>query len=83
MAKVIKTQTLAAFKTANKISKLSIYKSKAGNLYACNEADDFIGMLAEDFDATKPVLVHNMIDEETSETWNFLANGEKNAEFTL
>jgi hypothetical protein len=83
MAKVIKTQTLAGYKLANKISKINIFKSSKGNLYACDEADNFVGMLAEDFDSSKPVLVHNMMNEETGETWNFLVNGEKTVEFTL
>lgn len=83
MAKVIKTQTLQGYKLANNIKSLNVYKSSKGNLYACTEADDFVGMLAEDFDAAKPALVHHMINEETSETWLFIANGEKQAEFTL
>ena len=83
--KTTKSIPLAQFKTNNGISALDVFRSKAGNLYACNQqTGNFIGMLADDFVSTKPALVHYMADEETSDNWLFIANGDpKAAEFTL
>lgn len=83
--KTTKSVPLAQFKANTGISALDIFRSKAGNLYACDQkTGDFIGMLADDFDKTKTALVHYMSNDETSESWLFIANGEpKSAEFTL
>ena len=83
--KTTKSVPLAQFKANTGISALDVFRSKAGNLYACDKSTgDFVGMLADDFDKSKPALVHYMADEETSDTWLFIANGEpKSVEFTL
>lgn len=82
--KVVKTVSLEQFKALKGINKLSVYMSKAGNLYACDESGEFIGMLASDFDRAKPVMVHTMQNISTGETWLFIANGEpKTEEFSL
>lgn len=78
--KTTKTVTLEQFKASKSITKLSVYTSKAGNLYACDQNGEFVGMLASDFDRTKPVLVHTMQNTSTGETWFFVANGEPKAE---
>jgi hypothetical protein len=82
--KTLKSVSLSQFKAQNNITKLSVYTSKAGNLYACDQNGNFVGMLAEDFDRTKDVLVHSMVNTSTSETWFFIANGTpKVEEFSL
>lgn len=82
--KTVKSVSLSQFKASKNITKLSVYTSKAGNLYACDESGNFIGMLAEDFDRTKPVMVHTIVNTSTGENWFFIANGEpKTEEFSL
>lgn len=86
MAKVVKTLELPQWKKVNNVSALSIFTGKtSGKKYAVNkETGDFIGMLSEDFDNTKPVVVFLMANEETGEQWNFIANGEpRKEEFAL
>lgn len=86
MAKVVKTLELPQWKKVNNVSALSIFTGKtSGKKYAVNkETGDFIGMLSEDFDNTKPVVVFLMADDESGETWNFIANGEpRKEEFAL
>ena len=86
MAKVVKTLELPQWKKVNNVSALSIFTGKtSGKKYAVNkETGDFIGMLSEDFDNTKPVVVFLMADDESEETWNFIANGEpRKEEFAL
>jgi hypothetical protein len=86
MAKVVKTLELPQWKKVNNVSALSIFTSRtSGKKYATNkETGDFIGMLSEDFDNTKPVVVFLMADDESGETWNFIANGEpRKEEFAL
>jgi hypothetical protein len=82
MAKVVKTLELPQWKKVNNVSALSIFTGKtSGKKYAVNkETGDFIGMLSEDFDNTKPVVVFLMADDESGETWNFIANGEPRVE---
>ena len=85
MAKVVKTLELPQWKKVNNVSALSIFTSRtSGKKYATNkETGDFIGILSEDFDNTKPVVVFLMADE-SGETWNFIANGEpRKEEFAL
>lgn len=81
-AKTTKVLELQQFKTLNNIKALSIFTSKStGKKYATDkETGDFIGMLSEDFDKAKPVVVFLMADEESGETWNFIANGEPREE---
>ena len=77
MAKVVKTQTLSQFKAEAGVSTLSVFTSKNDNQYACDKATGrFIGMLSKDFDKSKDVIVHHMVDEETGEAWLFICNGE-------
>ena len=86
MAKVVKTLELPQWKKVNNVSALSIFTSRtSGKKYATNkETGDFIGMLSEDFDNTKSVVVFLMADDESGETWNFIANGEpRKEEFAL
>lgn len=86
MAKVVKTLELPQWKKVNNVSALSIFTSRtSGKKYATNkETGDFIGMLSEDFDPKKDVIVFLMADEETGERWNFIANGEpRKEEFAL
>ena len=86
MAKVVKTLELPQWKKVNNVSALSIFTSRtSGKKYATNkETGDFIGMLSEDFDPKKPVVVFLMADDESGETWNFIANGEpRKEEFAL
>ena len=78
--KTTKSVTLEQFKASKNITKLSVYTSRAGNLYACDESGEFIGMLASDFDRSKPVLVHTMADTTTGDRWLFIANGEPKKE---
>lgn len=82
MAKVVKTLDLPQWKKVNEVKALSIFTGKtSGKKYAVNkETGDFIGMLSEDFDNTKPVVVFLMADEESGEQWNFIANGEPRKE---
>ena len=82
MAKVVKTLELPQWKKVNNVSALSIFTSRtSGKKYATNkETGDFIGMLSEDFDPKKPVVVFLMADDESGETWNFIANGEPRVE---
>ena len=82
MAKVVKTLELPQWKKVNNVGALSIFTSRtSGKKYATNkETGDFIGMLSEDFDNTKPVVVFLMADDESGETWNFIANGEPRVE---
>ena len=82
MAKVVKTLELPQWKKVNNVSALSIFTGKtSGKKYAVNkETGDFIGMLSEDFDPKKPVVVFLMADDESGETWNFIANGEPRVE---
>lgn len=84
--KVLHTWELAQFKSKFNVSALSIFKSRTtSKLYACDKTTgDFIGMLAADFDKTKPVVVIEMTDDESGETWKFIGNGEpREAEFEL
>ena len=76
MAKVVKTLELPQWKKVNNVSALSIFTSRtSGKKYATNkETGDFIGMLSNDFDPEKPVVVLLMENEETGEQWNFIAN---------
>ena len=86
MAKVVKTLELPQWKKVNNVSALSIFTSRtSGKKYATNkETGDFIGMLSEDFDNTKPIVVFLMANEDTGEQWNFIANGEpRKEEFAL
>ena len=86
MAKVVKTLELPQWKKVNNVSALSIFTSRtSGKKYATNkETGDFIGMLSEDFEPKKPVIVFLMANEETGEQWNFIANGEpRKEEFAL
>lgn len=78
--KTLKSVSLSQFKAQKNITKLSVYASKAGNLYACDQNGEFIGMLAGDFNREKPVMVHTMQNISTGETWLFIANGEPKAE---
>lgn len=78
--KTTKTVTLEQFKASKSITKLSVYTSKAGNLYACDQNGEFVGMLASDFDRSKPVMVHYMADATTGDSWLFIANGEPKEE---
>ena len=85
MSKTSKVLSLAEFKSAEGITRLDVYTGKtSGKRYACDQRGDFIGMLAEDFDSTKAIVVFYMQDEESGETWKFIANGEpRQPEFTL
>ena len=86
MAKVVKTLELPQWKKVNNVSALSIFTSRtSGKKYATNkETGDFIGMLSEDFDPKKPVVVFLMADDESREQWDFIANGEpRKEEFAL
>ena len=86
MAKVVKTLELPQWKKVNNVSALSIFTSRtSGKKYATSkETGDFIGMLSEDFDPKKPVVVFLMADDESGEQWNFIANGEpRKEEFAL
>ena len=86
MAKVVKTLELPQWKKVNNVSALSIYTGRtSGKKYATNkETGDFIGMLSEDFDPKKPVIVFLMEDEDNHQQWNFIANGEpRKEEFAL
>ncbi len=63
---------------------LKVFKSKADNYYALDSEGEFVGMLADDFDKKKPAVVFFMANEETGETWKFIANGTpREPEFTL
>ena len=77
MSKIVTSAlTLEQFKAANNYGKLNLYESKKGNTYAKDSVTGkYIGILSEDFDKEQPIMVFNMLDEETSETWVFIANG--------
>ena len=71
-----KSNSLSVWKSANNVASISVKKSKKDNLYAVNkDTEEFIGMLANDFDQTQPIMVHSMVDDETGDTWLFIANG--------
>lgn len=79
MAKVIKSRTLAQFKESEKIQSLDLFRSKKGNLYCTNAGTgEFVGMCADDFDSSKAIMVFHMADEDSGESWLFIANGEPN-----
>ena len=77
MSKIVTSAlTLEQFKAANHYGKLNLYESKKGNTYAKDSiTGKYIGILSEDFKKDQPVMVFNMLDQETSETWVFIANG--------
>lgn len=85
MAKVLKSLTLAQFKSVKSIAALEGFKSKKGNLYLCDKGTgEFQGMCADDFDSTKPIMSFEMSDEDTGDTWWFFGNGTpREAEFEL
>lgn len=71
----VKVISLAQYKEAKSIARLDVFTSKKGNKYATLPNGDFAGMLAEDIDLTKPIVVFTMRDEDTAEVWDFIANG--------
>jgi len=84
MAQVTNVRTLGEFKKATGTDNLEIFTSKAGNKYAKNDQGEFIGMLASDFDKSEEVVIFSMSDEDTGESWLFIANGTpQEAEFTI
>jgi len=84
MAKTVKSRTLDSFKASNNLTTLKVKRSSKDNLYAVTEENELVAWVAANLDPAKPVLVHQMQDEETGETWEFMANGElREAEFTL
>lgn len=73
-----KVISVATYKTSHNIAKINVYTSKkSSKRYATTPAGDFIGMIADDTDLAKPVVVMSMHDDETGESWDFLCNGEE------
>ena len=85
MATTTKVLSVANFKASRGITAINIYTSKkSGKRYATTVTGDFIGMLAEDCDLAKDIVVMSMLDDESGETWDFLCNGtEREPEATL
>ena len=84
MAQVQNVQTIQEFKKSINSPNLGIFTSKAGNKYAKDERGKFVGMLAPDFDESKDIVVFSMADEDTGESWLFIANGTpQEPEFTI
>ena len=80
MATTTKVLSVANYKLSKGITALNVYTSKkSGKKYATTPVGDFIGMIADDTDLTKPIVVMSMLDEDTAETWDFLCNGEERA----
>jgi uncharacterized protein (TIGR02145 family) len=54
----------------------NVFKSdRTGNLYCRWKSDNsFIGMLAKDFDRSKPAFIITVVDSETQETWDYVGN---------
>ena len=75
MATTTKVIALADLKLALNTPRLDIFTSKKGNRYATQANGDFVGMLAEDCDTAKPIVAFYMADDETGDTWIFIANG--------
>ena len=83
-AQVTNVRTLGEFKRATGTGNLGIFTSKAGNKYAKNDQGEFVGMLAPDFDKSEEVIVFSMSDDDTGESWLFIANGTpQEPEFTI
>ena len=84
MAQVQNVQTIQEFKASINSPNLGIFTSKAGNKYAKDERGKFVGMLAPDFDESKDTVVFHMANEDTGESWLFIANGTpQEPEFTI
>lgn len=80
MLTTTKVLSVANFKASRKIATINVYTSKkSGKKYATTPTGDFIGMIADDTDLAKPIVVMSMLDEETAEVWDFLCNGEERA----
>jgi len=76
-ATTVKCISLTQYKASKNVTKLDIFTSrKTSKKYAVLPNGDFAGMLSEDCDLNKPVVVFTMRDE-TGETWDFFANGEE------
>lgn len=57
---------------------VNVYQSKTGKFYGCfASSGEFIGMVASDFDATKPAAIISVADEETGESWDFIGNSKE------
>jgi len=57
---------------------VKVLKSRATDkLYGVSVSDNsFIGMLASDFDKSKPAFIINVTNEESGESWSFIGNHE-------
>lgn len=68
-----KPVTIAAYKKANKISKIEVCKSRKGNLYSVDDKGEYLFSIAEDVDLedTSELVIAGYTDDETGETWDF------------
>lgn len=73
MASVRKVQSLADYKVATNCGTLRVVKSKSGNIYAINAADDLVAWCSEDINLAEPMVVFSMVEGDDS--WDFIANG--------
>ena len=84
--KTLNTWTLDQFKASFNVDRIEVFTATAsGKSYGKNKATgEFIGMMAKDFDKSKPVMIFEVTDEESGETWKFFGNGEpKEADYTM
>lgn len=70
MATLLKSIELAAFKTANNITELPLYESKAGNKYVIINEEAV--MLTRDCDISEKLMINTVSDG--NDTWMFIAN---------
>lgn len=74
---------LKDFKESKGIRTMEVFESKSGKFYACNkDTGEFIGMVQDNLDTSKPVFVNTCVNDETKEDWLYISNA-REAKYTL